>query len=48
MIVGDVVPVMRGSEVGSAIDVDSDRPAAFGERDQRMLEAVAALPAEKL
>jgi len=48
VIVEIVVPVMRGSEVLAEIDSASDRPAAFGERDQRMLEAVAALPAEKL
>jgi L-methionine (R)-S-oxide reductase len=43
-----VVPVMRGSEVLAEIDIDSDSPAAFGQRDQRMLETVAALLAEKL
>ncbi len=43
-----VVPVMRGSEVLAEIDIDSDTAAAFGERDRRMLEAVAALLAEKL
>jgi GAF domain-containing protein len=48
VIAGDVVPVMRGSEVVAEIDVDSDTPGALGERDRRMLEAVAALLAEKL
>jgi L-methionine (R)-S-oxide reductase len=43
-----VVPVMRGNEVLAEIDIDSDTAAAFGERDRRMLEAVAALLAEKL
>ena len=38
-----VVPVVyRGSVVGE-IDVDSDRPAAFGERDRELLERVALL-----
>lgn len=43
-----VVPVMRGSEVLAEIDIDSDTHAAFGQRDRQMLEAVAALLAEKL
>jgi L-methionine (R)-S-oxide reductase len=43
-----VVPVMRGREVLAEIDIDSDTPAAFGQRDRQMLEAVAALLAEKL
>jgi GAF domain-containing protein len=43
-----VVPVMRGSEVLAEIDIDSDTPAAFDERDRQMLETVAALLAEKL
>ena len=43
-----VVPVMRGSEVLAEIDIDSDTPSAFGQRDQQMLEDVAALLAEKL
>jgi len=30
------------------IDVDSDRPAAFGAEDRELLEAVAALIAPKL
>jgi putative methionine-R-sulfoxide reductase with GAF domain len=29
-------------------DIDSDTPAAFGQRDRQMLEAVATLLAEKL
>jgi len=40
--------VMRGNEVLAEIDVDSDTAAAFGEGDRRMLEAVAALLAERL
>lgn len=43
-----VVPVMRGSDVLAEIDIDSDTPAAFGQRDRQLLEAVAALLAEKL
>src|SRR5688572_20250645 len=43
-----VVPVMRGGVVLGEIDVDSDTPAAFGARDRQMLEAVAALLAEKM
>jgi L-methionine (R)-S-oxide reductase len=43
-----VVPIMRGSDVLGEIDIDSDRVAAFGPDDQRMLETVAALLAEKI
>lgn len=43
-----VVPIMRGNDVLGEIDIDSDRRAAFGERDQRMLEAVASVLAEKI
>jgi L-methionine (R)-S-oxide reductase len=43
-----VVPVMRGGEVVAEIDIDSDTPAAFGQRDRQMLETVAALLAEKM
>ena len=43
-----VVPVMRGRDVLAEIDIDSDTPAAFGQRDRHMLETVAALLAEKL
>ena len=43
-----VVPVMRDGEVLGEIDVDSDRPAAFGDADRRLLEAAAAILAEKL
>jgi GAF domain-containing protein len=43
-----VVPIMRDGEVLGEIDVDSDRRAAFGDADRRMLEAVAALLSEKL
>jgi len=43
-----VVPIMRGTEVLGEIDIDSDRPAAFGPADRRLLEAVAALLAPRL
>ncbi len=37
-----VVPIMRGDRVLGEIDIDSDRRAAFGERDRALLERVAA------
>ena len=43
-----VVPIMKGGEVLGEIDVDSDRLAAFGAADQRLLEAVAALLADRM
>ena len=43
-----VVPIMQGSEVLGEIDVDSDRPAAFGPADRALLEQVASLLAEAL
>ena len=43
-----VVPIMRGSDVFGEIDVDSDHPAAFGQRDRTLLEAVASLLADHL
>lgn len=43
-----VVPIMRGADVLGEIDVDSDRLAAFGDADRRLLEAIAALLAERL
>ena len=43
-----VVPIMKGGEVLGEIDIDSDRLAAFGAADQKMLEAVAALLAERM
>ena len=43
-----VVPIMSGGEVLGEIDIDSDRPAAFGAADQRLLEAVAALLAARM
>ena len=38
-----VVPIMSGARVVGEIDIDSDRPAAFGDRDKRLLESVASL-----
>ena len=38
-----VVPIMHGARVLGEIDIDSDRPAAFGAADRELLEAVAAL-----
>ena len=43
-----VVPIMRDGEVLGEIDIDSDRPAAFGDADRRLLESVAELLAERL
>jgi L-methionine (R)-S-oxide reductase len=43
-----VVPIMNGPEVLGEIDIDSDRPAAFGAGDRALLEQVASLLAEAL
>jgi L-methionine (R)-S-oxide reductase len=43
-----VVPILRGDTVLGEIDVDSDQPAAFGEVDRTLLEAVAAALAARL
>lgn len=43
-----VVPIARAGRVLGEIDIDSDRPAAFTEEDQRLLEAVAEILATKL
>ena len=43
-----VVPIMQGRDVLGEIDIDSDRPGAFHERDRKLLESVAALLAESL
>jgi L-methionine (R)-S-oxide reductase len=43
-----VVPIMAGNDVLGEIDIDSDRVAAFDARDQKMLEAVAALLAGRM
>jgi L-methionine (R)-S-oxide reductase len=43
-----VVPIMHGDRVLGEIDIDSDQPAAFGDADRTLLEAVAALLAPML
>ena len=43
-----VVPILKGNDVLGEIDIDSDQLAAFDARDQRLLEAVAALLAERM
>ncbi len=43
-----VVPIMRDGRVLGEIDIDSDRRAAFGERDRVLLERVAAALALKM
>jgi GAF domain-containing protein len=43
-----VVPIMDGDDVLGEIDIDSDRPAAFGPSDRELLESVAALIAPRL
>jgi GAF domain-containing protein len=43
-----VVPIMRGGRVLGEIDIDSDTPAAFGDDDRQLLEAVAAALAARL
>jgi L-methionine (R)-S-oxide reductase len=43
-----VVPIMRDGDVLGEIDIDSDRAAAFGDADRRMLESIAGVLAEKL
>lgn len=43
-----VVPIMRNGRILGEIDIDSDRPAAFGARDREMLESIAAALADKI
>jgi putative methionine-R-sulfoxide reductase with GAF domain len=43
-----VVPIMDGDRVLGEIDIDSDRPAAFGANDRQLLERVATLLAPRL
>ena len=43
-----VVPIMRGETVLGEIDIDSDRPAAFGASDRALLEEIAAALAAKI
>ena len=42
-----VVPILHDNEVVGEIDIDSDRPDAFGAGDRALLEEVAALLAER-
>jgi GAF domain-containing protein len=43
-----VVPILLRGEVLGEIDIDSDRPAAFGDADCVLLERVAALLAPRV
>jgi L-methionine (R)-S-oxide reductase len=43
-----VVPIISADRVLGEIDIDSDRPAAFGAGDRKLLEAVAAALATRL
>jgi L-methionine (R)-S-oxide reductase len=43
-----VVPILRGDDVLGEIDVDSNRLAAFGKADQKLLESVAELLAARI
>jgi L-methionine (R)-S-oxide reductase len=43
-----VVPIMRGDTVLGEIDIDSDRPAAFGAEDRALLEEIAEALAAKI
>ena len=43
-----VVPIMLHGDVLGEIDIDSDRPAAFGDADRVLLEKVAALLAPRV
>ena len=42
-----VVPIIKGDRVLGEIDIDSDKKAAFGPGDRDLLEAAAALLAQK-
>jgi GAF domain-containing protein len=43
-----VAPIMRDGRVLGEVDIDSDKPAAFGAADRRLVERVAAALALKL
>ena len=43
-----VVPIIKNGAVWGEIDIDSDRPSAFGPDDVEFLEAVARLLPERL
>ena len=38
-----VVPIMKGGKVFGEIDIDSDKPDAFGENDKKLLEKIAGI-----
>ena len=42
-----VVPIMRNGKVFGEIDIDSNQPDAFGSADQKCLEEIAGILAEK-
>ncbi|MCI0595989.1 MAG: GAF domain-containing protein, partial [candidate division Zixibacteria bacterium] len=42
-----VVPLMCGGKVVGEIDIDSDLPNAFDSDDQKLLEEIAGILAEK-
>ena len=42
-----VVPIMRGKKVFGEIDIDSDKPDAFGTEDQHLLEKITEILAKK-
>jgi len=41
-----VVPIMKGEKVFGEIDIDSDKPDAFGENDRKLLEKIAEILVE--
>ena len=41
-----VVPIMKGEKVFGEIDIDSDKPDAFGGNDKKLLEKIAQILAE--
>lgn len=43
-----VVPIMLDGQVLGELDIDSDAPAAFGDEDRALVEAVAAMLAPRL
>ncbi|MGE5358465.1 MAG: GAF domain-containing protein [Bacteroidales bacterium] len=43
-----VVPIMAGDRVVGELDIDSDRPAAFGPADRTLLEEISALVADRV
>ena len=43
-----VAPIMLHADVIGEIDVDSDRPAAFGDADRKLLERIASLLAPRV